>query len=49
MDDKKINMMQAFKEFYQTEISSKLEDIETGYYLESPAYIYEQVKEELNK
>ena len=49
IEDQKITPKQASKQFFKTEISSKLEDLETGYYLESPAYIYELVKKELAK
>jgi len=46
MDDELINLEEAFVRFYQTELSVKLEDYDTGYYLESPAYLYEIYKEE---
>jgi len=37
----------ALEIFFSTEISKKIEDIETEYYLEGPSYIYEILKEEL--
>ena len=49
VEDRKISMEQALREFYRTSISSKLEDEETEYYLEGAAYIYEQVKKELEE
>ena len=38
----------ALEIFYSTEVAGKLEDLDTGYYLEDARYIYEIVKEELN-
>jgi len=45
-EDKKVSSEEALKIFFSTEISKKIEDIETGYYLESPSYIYELLKKE---
>lgn len=49
IEDNNISMDKAMDIFYSTEISAKLEDIETGYYLEGSAYIYELVKRELKE
>lgn len=49
VQDKKVDIDEALKIFYSTKVSGKLEDIDTGLYLEGAGYIYELVKEELNK
>ena len=46
-EDKKISSEEALKVFFSTEISKKIEDLETGYYLESPSYVYEILKKEM--
>jgi len=46
-EDRSITSDQALKIFFSTDISKKIEDIETEYYLESPSYIYEILKQEL--
>lgn len=38
----------AMEKFYNSEIFEKLQDTETGLYLESPAYIYDLFKDEMN-
>ena len=45
-EDKKITADKALQMFFSSELSKKIEDIETGYYLESPSYIYEIFKKE---
>lgn len=45
--DEKISIKEAMKRFYVSEVYSKLENSETGLYLESPAYIYELFKDEI--
>ena len=45
-EDRSISPEEALKVFFSTEISKKIEDLETGYYLESPSYIYEVWKKE---
>ncbi|MCL2859274.1 MAG: hypothetical protein FWF46_01615 [Oscillospiraceae bacterium] len=45
-EDRNISPEEALKVFFSTEISKKIEDLETGYYLESPSYIYEVWKKE---
>ena len=47
-EEQDTSIEKALEIFYSTEIAGKLEDIETGYYLEGSRYIYEIVKEELN-
>jgi len=45
-EDNNISPEEALKVFFSTEISKKIEDLETEYYLESPSYIYEILKNE---
>ena len=45
---KHISIEDAYKLFYKTNLSKKIEDIETGYYLEGAGYIYELIDKELN-
>jgi len=45
-DDEKITTEGALQIFFSTELSKKVEDVETGYYLESPSYVYEIFKKE---
>jgi len=47
IEDKGISMEQAMEQFYMSEVFEKLNDIETGLYLEGSAYIYEMLKREL--
>lgn len=46
IEDNGISMEQAMEKFYMSEVFSKLNDIETGLYLEGSAYIYEILKQE---
>ena len=46
-EEKNVSVEKALEIFYSTEVAAKLEDLETGYYLEGARYIYEIVKEEL--
>lgn len=46
IEDNGISMEQAMEKFYMSEVFSKLNDIETGLYLEGSAYIYEMLKQE---
>ena len=46
MEDKECSMEAAMEEFYMSKIFEKLNDIETGLYLEGSAYIYEMLKRE---
>ena len=40
-NDNGVDYDEAMREFYSSEIFEKLNDPETGLYLESPAYIYD--------
>ena len=46
IEDDEISMEQAMEQFYLSETFAKLNDIETGLYLEGSAYIYEMLKRE---
>ena len=43
-EDSEITTEMALQAFFSSELSKKIEDIETGYYLESPSYVYEIYK-----
>lgn len=46
IEDDNISMEQAMEQFYMSHIFDKLNDVETGLYLEGSAYIYELLKRE---
>lgn len=46
MEDFKVPILEAMQRLYTSETFSKLNNIETGLYLESPTYIYEIYKSE---
>ena len=46
MEDFRIPVLEAMRRLYTSETFSKLNNIETGLYLESPAYIYDIYKSE---
>jgi len=46
IEDDAITMEQALSQFYMSKTFEKLNDIETGLYLEGSAYIYEMLKRE---
>lgn len=46
IEDKKITMEEAMEEFFLSAVFEKLNDIETGLYLEGSAYIYEMLNRE---
>lgn len=48
MEDRRVKTDEALEIFFSSELSKKIEDIETEYYLESPSYIYEILKKEFN-
>ena len=48
VEDYKIPASKATDMFYKTEISKKIDDVNTAYYKESASYLYELLKEELN-
>lgn len=49
IEDDGLTMEQAMEQFYMSETFEKLNDIDTGLYLEGSAYIYEMLKWELEK
>lgn len=46
--DQNIEYDKAMDKFYNSEVFEKLQDIETGLYLESSGYIYDLFKDEMN-
>lgn len=46
--DQNIEYDDAMNKFYNSEVFVKLQDKETGLYLESPEYVYDLFKDELN-
>lgn len=42
-----LSIMDAMRQFYASEVFKKLQNYETGPYLESPAYIYELYRNEV--
>lgn len=49
IEDNDVTMEQAMEQFYLSWTFEKLNDIETGLYLEGSAYIYEMLKREQQK
>ena len=47
-EDQNIEYDEAMNKFYYSEIFEKLQDQETGLYLESTEYIYDLFKDEMN-
>ena len=47
-DDYHLSTVDAFDKIYNSTIYQKLLNTQTGLYLESPAYIYSYLKDELN-
>ena len=47
MEDYGYDLPTALKEFYNSETFAKLSDETTGLYIESSAYVYEILKEEI--
>lgn len=45
--DTQLSVADAMRRFYASEVFEKLQDSETGLYLESPAYIYSIFKSEM--
>lgn len=45
--DQEIEFDEAMNKFYNSEIFQRLQDCETGLYLESAAYVYELFKDEM--
>ncbi|HJC46527.1 MAG TPA: hypothetical protein IAA04_00555 [Candidatus Lachnoclostridium pullistercoris] len=46
--DQNIEYDEAMNKFYNSEVFEKLQDKETGLYLESSEYVYDLFKDELN-
>ena len=46
--DQNMEYDEAMNMFYNSEVYEKLQDKETGLYLESPGYVYDIFKDELN-
>ena len=46
--DQKIEYDEAMNKFYNSEVFEKLQDKETGLYLEGSEYIYDLFKDEMN-
>ena len=46
IEEMQLSITDAMRQFYASEVFEKLQDFETGLYLESPAYIYEMYKNE---
>ena len=46
--DQNIEYDEAMNKFYDSEVFEKLQDKETGLYLESSGYIYDLFKDEMN-
>jgi hypothetical protein len=47
MEDYNINWIEALKKFCVSEVFDKLNDIQTGLYLESSAYVYQLYQDEV--
>lgn len=47
-EDYGMDMLDAFDTIYNSKIYKKLTDTETGLYVQSPLYIYEYLKEEID-
>ena len=45
--DAGVSVTDAMRQFYVSEVFAKLQNPETGLYLESPAYIYELYRNEI--
>ncbi|MCW4126854.1 hypothetical protein ONT16_00970 [Prevotella copri] len=48
-EDYGMKILDAFDTVYNSNIYKKLIDTETGLYIQSPLYIYDYLKEEINK
>jgi len=47
IEDREIGLDEALNQFYNSEVFKKLQDVETGLYLEGAAYVYDLYKTEL--
>ena len=48
MADSGVSAMDAMRRFYVSAVFEKLQDCSTGLYLESPEYVYDLFKDEMN-
>lgn len=48
LTDQNIEYDEAMNKFYNSEVFEKLQDQETGLYLESSEYVYDLFKDEMN-
>lgn len=46
--DQNMEYDEAMNKFYNSKVFEKLQDIKTGLYLESPEYVYDLFKDEMN-
>ena len=46
--DQGVEYDEAMNKFYNSEVFEKLQDTETGLYQESPAYVYDLFRDEMN-
>jgi len=46
--DQNIEYDEAMNKFYNSQVFEKLQDIETGLYMESSEYVYDLFKDEIN-
>ena len=46
--DQNMEYDKAMNKFYNSKVFEKLQDKETGLYLESPEYVYDLFKDEMN-
>lgn len=46
--DQNIEYDEAMNKFYNSQVFEKLQDIETGLYMESSEYVYDLFKDEMN-
>ena len=49
IEDDGMSLNQAMNTFYMSDTFSKLNDVETGLYIEGPLYVYELLKKEQQK
>ena len=49
IDDMDIALPNAMNIIYNSQLLPKLQDLETGLYMQSPGYVYSFLKEEINK
>lgn len=47
MQDSNMELEDAMNQFYSSATFDKLQDVSTGLYVESPAYVYEIYKDEI--